>query len=207
MNPGQAAFGALFRKHSDPWGFRTRWYEQRKRALTLACLPRARYASAYEPGCANGELAAALAGRCDRLLCSDFVPEAVALARDRLAGWSHAHAVEAATPQQWPAGTFDLVVVSELGYYLDPAALGLLARNIRASLRADATVLACHWRHPVAGQALDGDAVHLQLQQDLGLPLLTRLVEPDLRIEVWTTDGRSVAEQEGLVDPAPTARA
>ena len=66
-------FDGLFAASEDPWHFKQRWYEQRKRAMTLACLPRARYASGYEPGCANGELSAALAGRCDRLLISDDV--------------------------------------------------------------------------------------------------------------------------------------
>ena len=196
MTAAQAPFDALFRTNSDPWGFRTRWYERRKRALTLACLPRPRYASGYEPGCANGELAAALAERCDRLLCSDFVPEAVALARQRLACHPHAQAIEATTPQQWPPSSFDLVVVSELGYYLDTDALSILARHIRSALRADGTVLACHWRHAIAGHPLDGDAVHRQLHRDLGLALHTSVVETDLRIEVWTTDAVSVAARE-----------
>ncbi len=199
MTTAQAPFDALFRTSSDPWGFRTRWYEQRKRALTLACLPRARYASAYEPGCANGELAAALAERCDSLVCSDFVFEAVDLARKRLLAWPHARVVQAATPQQWPEGRFDLVVVSELGYYLDAADLSLLARRIRGALREDATVLACHWRHAIQGHALDGDAVHAQLGQELGLTPATSVVEADLRIDVWTSDAHSLAAREGLV--------
>ena len=72
--PDQPAyFDAMFAKSNDPWKFRSRWYERRKRALTLACLPSARYAHGFEPGCANGELSACLATRCDRLLVSDGV--------------------------------------------------------------------------------------------------------------------------------------
>ena len=66
-----AHFEALFTSSNDPWGFRTRWYEARKRSLTLACLPHQRYASGFEPGCANGELSAVLAERCDHLLVCD----------------------------------------------------------------------------------------------------------------------------------------
>ena len=72
-----AYFDGLFAASPDPWGFESRWYEHRKRALTLACLPSLRYRYGYEPGCANGELSAALADRCDRLLVSDGAEKAV----------------------------------------------------------------------------------------------------------------------------------
>ena len=48
----------------------------------MASLPRPHYKRGYEPGCANGELAAALAPRCDQLLVSDGVPAALDQARE-----------------------------------------------------------------------------------------------------------------------------
>lgn len=79
-------FDEMFAKSDDPWKFQSRWYERRKCALTLACLPSERYAHGFEPGCANGELSAGLATRCDHLLVSDGVDKAVSLARERLNG-------------------------------------------------------------------------------------------------------------------------
>lgn len=76
-------FDGLFESNDGPWQMKQRWYEARKRALTLACLPRARCESGYEPGCADGELSAGLAERCDRLLISDGAAAAVALAQRR----------------------------------------------------------------------------------------------------------------------------
>src|SRR4029079_3586148 len=70
---------------ADPWGFEDRWYEQRKRELTLAALPRPRFRRALEPGCSIGVLTEQLAGRCDELVALDPVPEAVARARARTA--------------------------------------------------------------------------------------------------------------------------
>ena len=61
-------FEQRFRASDDPWSFRTRWYEKRKRELTLASLPRQRYQRVFEPACANGELSAQLAERSDALL-------------------------------------------------------------------------------------------------------------------------------------------
>ena len=60
-------FDGLYKSSDDPWNLREGWYERRKRSLTLALLPRPRYRNAFEPGCANGELTAELATRCDAL--------------------------------------------------------------------------------------------------------------------------------------------
>ena len=196
-------FDALFSASDDPWGFRTRWYEARKRALTLACLPACHYRRAYEPGCANGELAAALAPRCESLIASDGTAAAVALAQTRLAAFAHVQVRQAWVPDEWPEGELDLVVLSELGYYLSPAALVELARRVQNSLSFQAphtsgTVLACHWKHPIAGCALDGLAVHALLDRHLGMARLLRHEEADFVLDVWSTDSRSVAAREGL---------
>ena len=197
---GADHFDAVFAASDDPWRFRSRWYEQRKRALTLASLPAPRYRNAYEPGCANGELSAALAGRCEALLVSDGADKAVALARRRLAALPHVSVAKAWLPAEWPIDqTFDLVVLSELGYYLDAASLGELARRVRRSLRPGATVLACHWRRPIHGCPLDGDRVHALFGSALGLACLSQTLDDDLRIDVWCDDPMSVASREGLV--------
>ncbi len=196
--PGSQAFDALFRDNDDPWRFRTRWYEARKRALTLACLPARRYAHGYEPGCANGELSAELATRCDRLLVSDVSQRAVELAQARLLDWPHAKAVLAQLPRDWPDESFDLVVISELGYFLTPPEVDALAGKTRASLRPGGTVLACHWRRPIEGSTFDGEAVHVRLEQHLGLERLTQVREADFILDVWSSDGRSVAQREGF---------
>jgi SAM-dependent methyltransferase len=191
-------FDTLFADNDDPWQFRSRWYEARKRALTLACLPRQRYASAYEPGCANGELSAALAPRCEQLIVSDGADRAVELARARTAGLPNVQVRQAWVPEQWPTETFDLIVISELGYFLSAAALEQFATRTRGSLRADGTVLACHWRRGSDDCEFDGDEVHRRLGEGLALPRLSQMIEADLRIDVWCNNPRSVAEREGF---------
>lgn len=192
-------FDELFESSEDPWHFKERWYESRKRALTLACLPRARYASAYEPGCANGELSAALAERCDRLLVSDGAAAPVALAQRRLKELPHVSAVQVWVPDEWPDGRFDLIVISELAYYLGAEALIGLAAKARRSLQPGGDIVACHWRHPIEGCGLGGDAVHEALSHALGLPCVWSLTDPDFRLEVWSADERSVGQREALV--------
>ena len=136
MSVEDSYFNELFLNNDDPWAFKQRWYERRKRALTLAALPRERYRSIFEPGCANGELSADLAERCDSLVCCDTSNLAVDLARKRLAGLPHAKVLQARLPQQWPQGEFDLIVFSEMGYYLDADDLhGLIDRALAARYR------------------------------------------------------------------------
>jgi SAM-dependent methyltransferase len=195
---GPAYFDAMFSASDDPWSFRTRWYEERKRALTLACLPQRRFQSGYEPGCANGELSAALAARCDRLLVSDGALRAVELARLRLAALEHVRVVTAWLPQDWPQQRFDLIVISELGYFLDLDALDAMAAAALRSLLPGGCVLACHWRRPITGCSLDGDAVHARLHAQLGLAHLSHWREADFNLDVWSADARSVAEREGF---------
>ncbi len=195
-------FDSLFSRDDDPWRFKSRWYEARKRALTLACLPQSRYASAYEPCCANGELSAALASRCEQLLVSDGSSQACARATARLADLSHVKVRQLWVPQQWPDETFDLIVHSEYGFYLAAEDIDGLADKTAASLRGGATVLACHWRRPIEGCAFSGDEVHDRLLQRMlkstALTQVCQVLEPDLRLDVWCRDARSVAQREGF---------
>ncbi|WP_201192749.1 SAM-dependent methyltransferase [Pseudomonas fluorescens] len=191
-------FDGLFAGSEDPWAFRQRWYEQRKRAITLAALPRARYRSVFEPGCANGELSAELAGRCDRLLCCDTAAAAVTLARTRLSLFEHAEVRHSRLPGDWPKEQFDLIVLSEIGYYLDAEDLRHVIQQATQSLTADGQLLACHWRPPIEGCPLNARQVHDLLHEHLHLARLVLHQEADFILELWSREPRSVATLEGL---------
>jgi SAM-dependent methyltransferase len=201
MSSTETYFDELYKSSDDPWHLREGWYEHRKRSLTLALLPRPRYRNAFEPGCANGELTAALASRCDALLAADLHETAVRLARERVAGLPQVCVEQRRVPQQWPteAGPFELIVISELAYYLDAADLETLAARIAASLTPDGTLLACHWRRPFAEALASADAAHALFDSRCGLSRLAHHDEADLLIDVWSYDARSVAQREGLL--------
>jgi SAM-dependent methyltransferase len=196
QNDAGRYFDDLYRQNDDPWKIRNRWYERRKRALLLAALPHERYGRAFEPACGNGELTAALASRCDELIASDINEGAVALTRERLADSPHVKAATMTVPDQWPDGTFDLVVISEVGYYLQEAQLAQLIGHIRRTLSPTGAVVACHWRHPIEGWALDGEQVHATLRGQLGLPLLGHYWDDDMMLDVWTPERESVHRRE-----------
>lgn len=196
---GAGYFAGVYADGDDPWGFRDRWYERRKRDLTVAALLQPRYARAFEPGCAIGVLTEALAPRCDELLATDVDPTALAAARARLAAHQQVRVEQLAVPDSWPPGDHDLIVVSEIGYYLAGPDLTALATRCAASLAPGGTLLACHWRHPVGDYPTSGADVHAALGRAPGLHRLVRHEEEDLLLEVFSTDGRSVARRTGLL--------
>jgi SAM-dependent methyltransferase len=179
-------FDELFADSDDPWAFRTRWYEQRKRDLTLAALPRQRYARVFEPGCANGELSLRLAQRCDALLCMDMSARAVELARGRLSQYPRAEVIEGRLPQDWPEEKFDLIVISEWAYYLEPALFIEVIERIASSLTPEGAVLACHWLHPIEGCPMLGREAHALLDKHLAMQRTVQHEETDFLLEMWS---------------------
>ena len=155
-------FEELYLRSPDPWGVGSRPYEQRKLALTLAALPRARYRRAFEPGCSIGALTSVLAERVERLVAWDLSPAALELAQRRGLP-AHVELGQGCVPRDWPEGRFDLIVFSELGYYLDATDLDLFVSRACASLEQGGHLVAAHWRGEVPGAELSAERVHARL--------------------------------------------
>ncbi|QIE22147.1 class I SAM-dependent methyltransferase [Caballeronia sp. SBC2] len=192
----QDYFAGLYQGSNDPWLLRERWYERRKRALTLAALPDEHYRRAYEPGCANGELTAELAARCETLLAADLNPAAVELARQRVAHLQHVRVEQRAMPDDWPDGEFNLIVISEVAYYLNEAQLARLIAKLTVSLAEGGTLIACHWRRPIEGWPHSGDHVHRQLRAKLTLSRLSCYQDDDMVLDVWSSNAESIYQRE-----------
>jgi predicted TPR repeat methyltransferase len=192
-------FDKLYSASDDPWSLASRWYERRKYAVTLASLSRPRYRRAFEPGCSIGVLTEQLAARCDSLLASDISAAALASTCARV----DSGVVETAVmrvPDEWPQGRFDLIVVSELAYYLSLDAVDVLVGRCAGSLTPDGELVVVHWRHQVADYPQTAATVHERFR---GSPRLTRRThheEPDFMLDVLVPPGApTVAEREGLV--------
>ena len=171
-------------------------------AISLAQLPERRYRSAFEPGCSIGVLTKMLARRCDRLLSCDIAAAAVQAAARRTRDMPHVLVERREIPRQWPAGRFDLIVFSEILYYFGDRDLEQVLDYGVGALRPGGTLLAVHWRHPVADYPRSGDDVHRALAARPGLARLVSHQEPDFLAQIYSrTDGApvSVARATGLV--------
>lgn len=196
MTLGPDYFDRIYDEHRDPWGFQSRWYEKRKRRLTMAALPSERYGSVFEPGCSIGVLTADLAARSQHVVAMDISPKALVEARRRLP--PDVELRQGAIPADWPSGTFDLVVLSEVGYYLDSSDCRHLAELAVTSTH---DLVAVHWRHPVKEYPLSGDEVQRIVGCSAERHDLARVathIEADLRIDVWSRNHQSVAARAGL---------
>ena len=195
-------FDSMYELSADPWGFESRWYEARKYAISLAVLPAERYGDAFEPGCSIGVLTRSLAARCDRLLSCDGSPAAVAAAAARTAELPNVRVEQRVMPGAWPEGEFDLIVLSEFLYYFAGEDLDRMLDLAVTSLRPAGTLLAVHWRHPVADYPRSGDEVHGALRGRRALARMVNHEETDFLAEVYIrSEGKaiSVAEAGGLV--------
>jgi len=190
-------FEAMYAERDDPWGFRTRWYETRKRRLTMAALPDSHYRSVFEPGCSIGLLTTELAARSEQVVAMDVSDRALRQARQIVP--ANVQLRRGAVPADWPSSGFELIVLSEVGYYLDPTDCQTLAELAVESSR---DLIAIHWRHPVADYPLTGDQVHSVIEacaHHHGLARVVNHVERDLRLDVWSSDVRSVAVRDELI--------
>lgn len=185
VNPDD--FDELYRSadDGDPWRFRNSAYERRRYQLSVGCLDRPRYRRAFEPGCAVGELTALLAARCDEVVALEPSPTALARARARLEAVAGVTLTLGAVPEAWPDGTFDLVALSELGYYFDAEDLAALVRRSLDALDPGGQLLAVHWRGSSDDHLLHGDEVHDVLRATVGRTGDVVLLDPGFRVERW----------------------
>ncbi len=193
-------FQRLYDESTDPWRISDGWYEQRKRALVLAALPLPRFSIGFEPGCGNGELTALLAERCDRLIAWDVIEAAVNRTRQRTMELPGVQVRTGGLPGNWPDETADLIVLSEVGYYLDEADLIRAVSQAKDRLVDGGTLLAVHWRHDAEDYPLTGDRVHEIIGAEAALRRQGRYRDEDVLIEVFRRgDATSVARVQGLL--------
>jgi SAM-dependent methyltransferase len=153
-------FEFVYGVNADPWNYETSDYEAKKYAATVAALPRARYRRGLEVGCSIGVLTQRLASRCDRLVSIDMVSSVLERAKARCGDCPHVEFRQMTFPDELPEGAFDLIVLSEVGYYLSAIALALAQTKLYQSLEPGGQLLLVHWTPFVHDYPLSGDEVH-----------------------------------------------
>jgi SAM-dependent methyltransferase len=153
-------FDRIYAADPDPWRFESSAYEDAKYTRSLAALPARRFIRALEIGCSIGVLTERLAAHCDELLAIDVSAAALERAGRRCATLPGVCFARLQVPRQFPPGKFDLIVVSEVGYYWSLPDLHLASTAIIDALARGGVLLLVHWTEPVHDYPLDGDTVH-----------------------------------------------
>lgn len=171
----------LYAETDDPWRFRTSDYETAKFRATVAALPRSRYDHALEIGCGNGELARRVSPLCGNYTGLDAVERPLAAARLAVPGGRF---VKGYLPCPLPSGDYDLILMSEILYFLRADDIRWLAASIDLHWPA-ADLVVVTWRGP-SGNALEGEEA---LGHFAGAARRVRVVpetaDPGYRIDVF----------------------
>jgi cyclopropane fatty-acyl-phospholipid synthase-like methyltransferase len=153
-----ADFEALYRADDDPWNYRTSAYERAKYDATLTACGHGPFRCALELGGSIGVFSELLAPRCDHLITIDAAPTAVAAARRRLAHEPRTTVVLGKIPDAIPCEPYDLVVASEILYYLSPADFAATLAQLERTMVCGSRLVAVHWRSD--GPERPRDAAH-----------------------------------------------
>lgn len=153
-------FEKVYEAKADPWDFQTSEYETAKYQATIDSLPNKNYESAFEIGCSIGVLTARLAARCETLLAVDVSEKALEQARNRCRNLPNVSLEKMEIPKDFPSGKFDLIVVSEVGYYLAPADWTKAMEKIQERLSEKGQIILVHWTPFVDDYPQTGDEVH-----------------------------------------------
>lgn len=181
-----AFFERLYQSSEDPWNFRHSTYERERYAAICHSLADREYQSAFEPGCAIGELTAMLAPLCRSLEAIDFSASAVETARHRCRDYPHVDIHKGALPEDVPEGPVDLIVFSEIGYYFTPEALESLIIQLWSILEPGGRLIACHWLGHSDDHQLHGTEVHDILGHVLGAPVGPKTVNDGYTLQRWS---------------------
>lgn len=138
-------FERLYQSNPDPWGFETSAYETEKYSRTLDALGDRRFSAGLELGCSIGVLTRMLALRCDTLVGVDIVEQPLHAARPRCADQPHVRFQRMQIPAAWPKGRFDLIVFSEILYFLSITDIDVCVDRVRSSLLPGGAVVLVNW--------------------------------------------------------------
>ncbi len=157
---GANYFHEVYERSDDPWEFATSAYERAKYDDTLRSLTRPLYPEALEIGCSVGVFTERLAPRCGQLLATDVSSKALAAAQIRCQRFLNVHFEQVVAPPKDLLKIYDLIVMSEVGYYWSLEDLGKAADEICDHLSFEGQLILVHWLPFVEDYPLTGDEVH-----------------------------------------------
>ncbi len=180
-----AFFEAKYRGESDPWNFLRSPYECARYDAILNMLRGRHYHRVFEPGCSIGVLTVRLANICDEIEATDFSATAVKEARKRCEGLSNVHIRCRSLSRRETFSRFDLVILSEIGYYFPVPDWRELTEHCVATMNGGATLLAAHWLGHSTDHQMSGDEVHEILAWNAKLLLQQSERHELFRIDRW----------------------
>lgn len=180
-------FKGVYDANEDPWNFETSEYEAKKYAVTIASLPQEHYENALEIGCSIGVLTQLLAQKSGHLLATDISEKALDRAKKRCEKLKNVSFKKLNFQNELPEDQYDLIMVSEVAYYLSPNDWELAVGKLYDRLKTDGNIVLVHWLPEVHDYPQTGDEVHQsfeKLMKDKMTNVFNDRAET-YRIDVW----------------------
>jgi len=117
------------------------------------------------------------------LVGAGYVEAALDQARARCAHLPQIRFARLQVPRDWPEGRFDLILLSEVVYYLGLADVDALAARVRASLEPGGRALLVHWLGPT-NYPLSGDAATERFIASAALRPARQLRQTEYRLDL-----------------------
>jgi SAM-dependent methyltransferase len=178
-----AYFDAIYEQNPDPWNFTASPYEQEKYRESLGTLGERKFGAGLEVGCSIGVFTAMLAPRCNTLLAVDIADAALAQARARCATLPNVTIKKLYVPREFPAESYELIVLSEVLYFLTAADIAQTAAMVRASLAPQGRVLLVNYTAQIDEPCSGDDAAEIFLAA-AGLPAVVQLRRELFRLDL-----------------------
>ena len=209
-NEGQGRrgfFERLYASVEDPWNYDNA-YDDTKYDQTLSLVTRSDIDLALEIACAGGHFTSRLAPKVKRLTATDISLLALQRAAERCANFSHVKFEAMDVGRSEIRDTYDLIVCSEVLYYLpDLGALNSAAARIAGALNEGGQLLLAHahviadepdkpgfdWRLPFGGKVIGEIFAALP-----NLQLVAEIVTPLYRIQSYINSGGSGSAKAGV---------
>lgn len=181
---GVERFEEIYAASQDPWNYLESTYELDKYLRTLHAV-QPRVGVGLELGCSIGVFTQMLAPRCQRLIGIDFSTTAVAEARRRTESLTNVRILCRDLPRGLPAGSFDLVLCSELLYYWSEEAVLDCLAQIEARLNRGGRMVVVGWRGEDPETPLDAASVRALLEAESSLKRVIAEDHPGFLLDAW----------------------
>jgi SAM-dependent methyltransferase len=180
-------FEQKFRENIDPWNYSHSPFERFKRTILLRACGHYMHGRGLEIGCAIGETTRHLARICLSLVALDGSGTALNEARRRLGVNGNVCFVKATVPEEMPRGPFDLIVISEIAYYLPQHKLTALGRKAIGALAPHGLIVILHHRRAFEDAAQLPRLAHQRLHRQLNkkLRMVATVVYPHFDVATF----------------------
>ena len=180
-------FTQIYAAKDDPWNFESSPYEAQKYNATIDALCNNHYRKALEIGCSIGVLTNMLAEKCLHLLATDIAEKALDFAKIRCGDLKNVTFKKLSFPHEVPDDRFDLIIISEVAYYLSEEDWKFAIHKLYDMLPENGEIVLVHWLPKVPDYPQTGDEVHLSFKKEMESKMknIFKTRTDKYRIDVW----------------------